>query len=571
MYLNVRLPLPVHSNPGYVLPPRCFRSAQDMARFAARMVSGILQHKEVLDRKELPVERAASREKGQPLCMAQYYRLLSSYRSPGADRDVLVSRLESRGEREGGRSTPPPPGEHVIVACKQKLYCLPVSSPGQGAASEDELTAELLAVMRDAASSPRCPPVGLLTAERRDTWAALRQHLYNDERNARSLKLIEKSLLMVCLDEPLPPSFNGPPRGGAGRDETNMAHQMIHGGGSAANSANRWFDLTVQLVVSPDGACGVCYEHSAAEGVAVVQLAEDVLRRVDATVAGVAGAAGAAAGVAAAEGGPARASRLDWAADQTVEHALRQAAVHIDTLVEDLDLYVYRYLEYGKNFIKSCRVSPDAYIQLSLQLAYYRMYRRLVATYESASTRRYLLGRVDCIRSATAEALAWAAAMCQDETGSEGDEESLLGKKVTFSLHTAEERLMLFEAAIKKQTEIMVDNITGQGIDVHLLGLREMARELGEPVPEIFKDEAYRTANHFGLSTSQVATSLESVMGYGPVVPDGYGASYNPKPDCIVFCLSAFKSCEHTSTARFARSLEESLGAMRQLLGARAP
>ena len=50
----------------------------------------------------------------------------------------------------------------------------------------------------------------------------------------------------------------------------------------------------------------------------------------------------------------------------------------------------------------------------------------------------------------------------------------------------------------------MVENILGQGIDIHLLGLRELAKDLGEPLPDIFQDEVYRTANHFALSTSQV-------------------------------------------------------------------
>lgn len=43
-----------------------------------------------------------------------------------------------------------------------------------------------------------------------------------------------------------------------------------------------------------------------------------------------------------------------------------------------------------------------------------RIYGHLVSTYESASTRRFLLGRVDCIRSATSEALEWVKAMNQD-------------------------------------------------------------------------------------------------------------------------------------------------------------
>ena len=75
------------------------------------------------------------------------------------------------------------------------------------------------------------------------------------------MHLIENALLVVCLDDPLPASFNcrtlrsDVPEAVRGhivnsRDETNMAHQMIHGGGSAANSANRWFDMTVQVRVS---------------------------------------------------------------------------------------------------------------------------------------------------------------------------------------------------------------------------------------------------------------------------------------------------------------------------------
>lgn len=132
-------------------------------------------------------------------------------------------------------------------------------------------------------------------------------------------------------------------------------------------------------------------------------------------------------------------------------------------MIDDLDFYVYRYKPYGKNFIKSCQVSPDVFIQLALQLAYFkwvvpaqftfqqifilslhtRLYGFLVSTYESASTRRFLLGRVDCIRSATSEALEWITAVCQDEGANvtlESDKEEDYpdqseSKKVTFSIY----------------------------------------------------------------------------------------------------------------------------------------
>lgn len=62
----------------------------------------------------------------------------------------------------------------------------------------------------------------------------------------------------------------------------------------------------------------------------------------------------------------------------------------------------------------------------------------------------------------------------------------------------------LFDLAVQRQTKEMNDNINGYGIDNHLMGLRYAAQEAGEPIPDIFTDQAYKIVNHFALSTSQV-------------------------------------------------------------------
>ncbi|VEN58240.1 unnamed protein product [Callosobruchus maculatus] len=61
MYLNYREPIPVNSNPGMVFPPRKFTTILDVARFTSRLIDAALDHKEILDRRALPVERATSR------------------------------------------------------------------------------------------------------------------------------------------------------------------------------------------------------------------------------------------------------------------------------------------------------------------------------------------------------------------------------------------------------------------------------------------------------------------------------------------------------------------------------
>lgn len=73
------------------------------------------------------------------------------------------------------------------------------------------------------------------------------------------------------------------------------------------------------------------------------------------------------------------------------------------------------------------------------------------------------------------------------------------------SLLQAERIKELFDLAVQRQTKEMNDNIHGHGIDNHLMGLRYAAMKVGEPIPDIFMDEAYAIINHFTLSTSQVS------------------------------------------------------------------
>ncbi|XP_034238882.1 choline O-acetyltransferase [Thrips palmi] len=496
--------------------------------------------------------------------MKQFYRLMTTVRNPGNPKDQQV--------------TTDIASDYIVVARHGQFYVVQVRGDGGGPpVSEDSLTGRLASILAEPVPASSAAPIGLLTTLRRDKWAEARQHLREDPVNRTSLDAIEGSLFILCLDSPITTAFNSsralPARGHAveGRDETNMAHQMLHGGGSKANSGNRWFDKTIQLVISSDGVCGLCYEHSAAEGMAVIQLMEKMLS--EATNPAVAAVTEAPRSPPAVVANPPP-RLLGWNVDSVTRAHLQEAAKAVDSMIDDLDFYVYRFTEYGKEFMKSCKCSPDAYIQLALQLAYIRLFGKPTATYESGSLRRFDHGRVDAIRGASCEAWQWAAAMLQQkqqaaspiavpplDTTSGGDE-----KKVTFVLYDDNQKRELFRAAIKKQTDVMVQNILGHGIDNHLLGLREVAKELGEPVPELFTDESYRVANHFALSTSQVPTTTDSFMGYGPVVPDGYGASYNPKADSIVFCLSSFHSAETTSTAAFARALERSLQDMRTLL-----
>lgn len=61
-----------------------------------------------------------------------------------------------------------------------------------------------------------------------------------DKVNRDSVRSIQKSIFTVCLDGVMP-------RVSEDKYRSQVAGQMLHGGGSKLNSGNRWFDKTLQV------------------------------------------------------------------------------------------------------------------------------------------------------------------------------------------------------------------------------------------------------------------------------------------------------------------------------------
>lgn len=64
----------------------------------------------------------------------------------------------------------------------------------------------------------------------------------------------------------------------------------------------------------------------------------------------------------------------------------------------------------------TARLPPDAYIQMALQLAWYRTRGEFTATYETALTRLFKHGRTETIRTLSTDSRAWVLAMADPST-----------------------------------------------------------------------------------------------------------------------------------------------------------
>lgn len=249
--------------------------------------------------------------------------------------------------------------------------------------------------------------------------------------------------------------------------------------------------------------------------------------------------------------------QLQFVLNGKVEKAIETAEKDFDELISNHEMTVLAYNAFGKNFIKKMKCSPDAFAQMAIQLAYYKMFGASRPTYESAQTRKFQRGRTETCRSVSAESIAFVKAMEDPNTSNQ-------------------EKVAKLRAALKAHGQYMGQAVNAHGVDRHLFGLKNSLRE-GEQKPELFTDPAFSYSSHWYLSTSQLTSEHFDGYGWGQVVNDGFGVAYMIKNNALQFNVASVKDLEvHgkkyiNGTHRFKQALEEACDDMRDALLAEVP
>lgn len=421
-----------------------------------------------------------------PLCMDTWRWMFDCSRVPGPDGyDWSVSYAKEGDLGDSG---------HVAVLRKGRVWKLDPWQNGR-LLSVDELEKQIQHIVDN--TSQEYPGVGVLTASNRDVWAKDYATLLSDPQNASIMQTIHSAAFVLCLDNEKP------------MDLLEHSRALWHGsvtlpllgGKPTLGLRNRWVDKPVQFIVFDNGKAGIMGEHSVMDGTPTVQLCDTVLDM----IADPNFDQGSSSSGSVTEPVP-----LDWRVVPETEKAIEQAEMAAVELIESQAVGMLR-TKYGKAAIKKFGVSPDSWAQMIVQLAYARLLKSLGqkregGTYEAATTRKFYKGRTEVIRVVSSESDAWVKSM--DDTAVSVDE-----------------RKRLFGLATKKHISFAKMAGSAQGVDRHLLGLKQLLKE-GEQVPEMYSDPVYQRASTWVLSTSAIFSKHFHPYGWGEVVPNGFGVAY---------------------------------------------
>uniref|UniRef100_A0AAV1TL97 Choline/carnitine acyltransferase domain-containing protein n=1 Tax=Peronospora matthiolae TaxID=2874970 RepID=A0AAV1TL97_9STRA len=441
-----------------------------------------------------------------PLDMSQYKHLFASTRVPRKGRDVLQIAATA--------------SKHVVVQRGTKFYSFDVLTDSGDAVSDEEILGNIEAILAEpmATKSDETPGVGLLTTLNRDVWADARLKLETtDGANKKSLEVIDSALFMVCLEYKAP------------KTAEEVSRTFLLGDGS-----NRWFDKSFQLIVAANGTASVNFEHAWGDGIAVLRYINELYN--DSVKSPV---------VKASRQGQFR--ELSWNIRGEMMTVLKQAKMRYEKwmlklLVACAETPVTRAV--GKQY----NIGTDGLMQMTIQLAHFKLHQKFVATYESASTAAFKHGRTETVRSCTNEAV------------------NFVHKMVDASCSDTE-RANALRAAVAKHSELTKNAVMGQGFDRHLFALRAMAELQGMDVPELYKLPAHQTLNKIILSTSTLSSPALEGGSFGPVNDECYGIGYGIEKEGSAFQLSGFRD----DVSQLKELLVESIVDLERLLADTTP
>jgi len=533
VYLRSRSSLCINSNWYGLMYAEYFPTHSQSSR-AAAFIFNLLKLRKQIETGEFEPQMLGG---FVPLCMHQYEKVFSTTRIPGREQDILR-------KYEGSES------KHIVVICNGQFYRMLVYNPS----TNKPLTplqlqlaiSGIISVAHDNEPKTAEALIPSLTAAERTRWADIREtHFEHHEFNKVGLEAFEKAVFVLCLDDETPTSLS------------EEGKQYLCGNGS-----NRWSDKSFNLVITPNGKAGIHVEHSWGDAPTLAHILEwvstsDEVREWYDEKGDI---KPCNEDLQAQEKGNFRvfpAERIRFTIDSVLRNLIEGAHATYQGEIDNLDLDIGSFTKYGKGVCKKAQCSPDGWLQMAMQLAYYRDQGHFDLTYESSMTRLFKLGRTETIRSVSAESKAFVMAMENGES--------------------REKCLLLLRLACEQHQKYSHDAMTGCGVDRHLFGLVVVAygKHISSPFLRSVFDQKWK------LSTSQVLTkqvpdkfhptNFEQFHtpngGFGPVADDGYGVSY-----CVFgenrfyFNVSSKKSSHNTHSTRFLNAIFNSLIDMGKLM-----
>ncbi len=486
--------LMIDKNFGGILTPT---TPLPQAKVAATWIVDTLKFYLKIKRRELEPDRDSPRSGDRPMCMIQYDNLFGWNRIPGIKRD----RMRHSPERE-----------NVIVIYRNTFYSLQPLK--EEIAPVAQIEQQINWILENTSSDE--PALGALTAMKRAAWAVVRQGTAALPENARCLDLLDSALFVVCLDETAPANLEA------------AAGTVLHGDGK-----NRWFDKPLQLIFTPNGYSGVNVEHVGIDGFVIMRYLYEVNQErlsqnqklvEDTFVLELP-------------------TKLQWKFSEEILAEIKQAEVEVEGFISEHETKVLDYQEFGRNLIKNYRLSPDAVVQLAIQIAYVKLRSNIDCVYESVHTRRFAYGRTEAMRSVTPESVEFIRTFtekCSDE-----------------------EKYAALNKAVAAHVSRQKDCQQGYGVDRHLSALLRLAVAQGM-MPKIYQDKAYKVLGDSTICTSSLAAGMGmELFCFGQVVDNGYGIGYIIKPDSITVSVTS----KYQQTQEYVELLSQSFSELSEMMG----